>query len=61
MNKYEVSYIRNNVYQAIIVEAETPDHATHYFQSIRPDATICGTREATSCDLKPGKPIIKAQ
>ena len=56
--KYNISYERSGVYQTIIVEAPSVEVAEYYFASQKPDAMICGSDEARSYDIKPGKPVM---
>lgn len=56
--KYNISYKRSGVYQTIIVDAPSVGVAEHYFASQKPDAMICGSHEARSCDIRPDKPVM---
>ncbi len=56
--KYNVSYVRNDVPQTILVEAETEFDAREYFKEYKPDASIYGVDEATGDDMRPGKPVL---
>lgn len=60
---FNVSYKRNEVYQAILVRAFTAQHAKRFFAEYKPDAEICGVTEVTdiSEDMRKGKPIITAE
>lgn len=63
MKVFNVSYKRNEVYQAILIRAESADHAEQFYKAYTPDAEICGTTEVhdISEDMKKGKPIITAK
>lgn len=59
--KYNVSYERDGVYQAILVKAPSAEVAGTYFQLQEPGATLCGVKEATRDDERPGKPELTAK
>ena len=63
MKTFNVSYKRDEVYQAILVRAESEDHAEQFFKEHKPDAEIFGVTEVfdISEDMKKGKPIITAK
>ena len=63
MKVFNVSYKRNEVYQAILIKAESEEHAKQFFTERKPDAEICGVTEVfdISEDMKKGKPIITAR
>lgn len=56
--RFNISYEKNNVYCAIIVEAPTAEAAEQYFSSEEPTARICGLHKALIDDCKPGKPVL---
>lgn len=58
MNRYNISYIRNNIPQTVFVDAASSDIAGRYFMSQEPAATFCGIHKATVDDMKPGKPVM---
>ena len=55
MTTFEISYQRNGVYQTILINAETAETATAYFQECKPDAQIIGYGEHHG-HKKPGMP-----
>lgn len=55
MKTFEISYKRNDVYQAILINAETAETAVAYFNEYKPDAEVIGYGEHTGCK-KPGMP-----
>nr|DAV45703.1 MAG TPA: hypothetical protein [Caudoviricetes sp.] len=63
MKAYNISYKHNGVYQAIIVKAESKEHAEQFFRAHKPDATVYGVQEQQSIseDIRKGKPIITAK
>lgn len=61
MKKYNISYERNNVSQAILVEAVSAEVAERYFKHETPDAKFYSIYEATVDDMKPGKPVMRAR
>lgn len=56
--KYQVSFRRNDVPQAIFVEAPSAEVAKRYFEIETPDAKISDVREATADDERPSKPVL---
>lgn len=62
MKVFNVSYKRNEVYQAILIKAESAEHAQQFFKAYKPDAEIYGAAEVTdiSEDMRKGKPLITA-
>ena len=60
MKIFNVSYKRNEVYQAILIRAESAEIAERFFKHRKPDAEICGVTEVFDIteDLRKGKPII---
>lgn len=63
MKNFVVSYKRNNVYQALIVKAESLEAAENFFKGYKPDAVFYGAteREDISTEIKKGMPIITAE
>ena len=61
MKQYNISYVRNDVPQTILVEAVSAEAAECYFKHERPSAVFCGIHEATADDMKPGKPVMLAK
>lgn len=63
MKNFIVSYKHNEVYQALIVKAESLDAAESFFKNYKPDAILYGVREQSniSTELKKGMPIITAR
>lgn len=59
MTKYNISFIRNEVYQSLIDEARSKDAVEDWFAEHKPDARVLNIREAWDGDMKPGKPIIE--
>lgn len=61
MKFYNVSFEKNNVYQANLVQAANEEQAKRIFEERKPDAKICGITEQADIteDLRKGKPIIK--
>lgn len=55
MTTFEISYQRNGVYQAILINAETAEIAIAYFQEYKPDAQVIGYGEHHG-RKKPGMP-----
>lgn len=55
MTTFEISYQRNGVYQVILINAETAETATAYFQECEPDAQVIGCGEHHG-RKKPGMP-----
>lgn len=53
---YTISYEKNDVYQAIGVNAQTAAQATAYFTQYKPAARFIGIREGM--ENKPGFPVI---
>lgn len=58
MTQYNISYQRNNVYQTILVNAQSDAAAVAYFQQYKPGADIIGCDVATRDDQRPGKPVL---
>lgn len=56
-NKYEISYVKNNVPQANIYIAESEELAEKFFKSTRPDCLYAGIRKTNT--VKPGQPVIE--
>lgn len=54
--EFEVSFQKNDVYQARLVLAENKDVAERYFRNIEPQAIVIGVSE-NQCGRKPGMPI----
>lgn len=54
--EFEVSFQKNDVYQARLVLAENKDVAERYFRNIEPQAIVIGVSE-NQCGHKPGMPI----
>lgn len=54
--EFEVSFQKNDVYQARLVLAENKDVAERYFRNIEPQAIVIGISE-NQCGHKPGMPI----
>lgn len=63
MKNFIVSYKRNEVYQALIVKAESLDEAESFFRKLTPDAILYGVREQNdiSEEMRKGMPIITAK
>ena len=55
---FNISFKRNDVYQANLIKGYSEEQVTDYFKSYKPDAEILGVKIATSDDMKPGKPVI---
>lgn len=58
MNRYNISFKKNGVCQANLVEAPSAELAEKYFSYYITGAEVYGVKEATADDLRPGKPII---
>lgn len=58
MTQYNISYQKNGVYQAILVNAKDEAHAKAYFESHKPTAEVIGCKVATGEDQRPGKPVL---
>lgn len=63
MKHYNVSYVRDEVPQAILIKAQSEEQARRYFESYKPDAKIYGVTEQNDIteDVRKGKPIITAK
>ncbi len=63
MKVFNVSYKSNEVYQAILIKAESEEQAVQFFKTHKPDAEIFGATEMQDIteDIKKGKPIITAK
>lgn len=46
-NKYEISYVKNDVPQANIYIAESEELAERYFKATRPDCLYAGIKKRT--------------
>lgn len=57
---FNISYMRNEIPQTILVEGNDEKVVLDYFQARKPDAHICGIKEATNDDMRPGKPVLRA-
>ncbi len=57
--KYNVSFIRNDVYQSNLAVAESEQAVNAWFKMYKPDARVLGIGPASSDDEKPGKPCIE--
>ena len=57
MEKYEISYVKNDVPQANIYIAESQELAEKFFKSTRPDCLYAGIRKTNT--VKPGQPVIE--
>ena len=56
---YEVSFLKNGVYQANIVKTEkSPVEIGLWYKENKPDTKVIGISIAISDSMKPGKPII---
>lgn len=55
---YNISFVRNDVYQAGLAEAACSEAVYAWYAMYKPDARILGVNEASSDDKKPGKPIV---
>lgn len=58
MTQYNISYQKDGIYQAILVEAKDEAHAKAYFENHKPTAEIIGCGIATRDDQRPGKPVL---
>lgn len=59
---YHISYSRKcqgYIGQAILIVANSALEAEEKMFARTPDAQIFGVREASECDMKPGKPVIE--
>lgn len=56
--KYNVTFIRNNVFQSNLADAESPLAVMAWYKMYKPDARILDVNPASSDDEKPGKPCI---
>lgn len=54
--KYQISYQKNDVFQAIQINAQTEAEATAYFKEYKPTAVFIGI--SSTCDNKPGFPCV---
>lgn len=61
MNKYYISYTKNDVSQGIIVEASSEEVAGKYLGKYEPGSHILGIKQATADHMKPGMPVVKAK
>lgn len=63
MKNFIVSYERNNVFQALIVKAESLDAAENFFRGYKPDAVLYGVtqRNDITAEIKKGMPIVTAR
>ena len=61
MKKYNISYEMDGIYHALICEAESSGEAEVFFKMYKPVAKFIGIHEASSDDMKPGKPVISAK
>lgn len=56
---YNVSFLKNNVYQAHIVESnKSPAKIARYYRKVKRVNNVLGISLATADNIKPGKPII---
>ena len=53
---YEISFEKNGVYQANLIDAPDARTARDWFEEQKPDATICGIDEFSGM-MKPGIPV----
>lgn len=58
MKQYNISYKNDEVYQAILINAENEATATAYFKQHTPTAEVLGCDEATADHQRPGKPCL---
>lgn len=59
MTVYEVSFLKNSVYQANLVKTDkSPVEIGLWYKENRPDRIITGMSIATSDSIKPGKPFM---
>lgn len=59
MKMYEISFLKNSVYQSNIVRTEkSPVDVSLWYKENRPNTSVIGISIATSDSMKPGKPII---
>ena len=63
MKNFIVGYKRNEVFQAMIVKAESLDEAERFFKAYKSDAILYGLREQTNIDeeQRKGMPIVVAR
>lgn len=60
MNIYEVSFVKNGIYQCNLVKTEkSPVEVGHYFRDERKVESVLGVYDATADDMKPGKPFYQ--
>jgi len=59
MAKYNVSFIRNGIYQSNLAEAGSKEAVEEWFAQNKSNARVLTVREAVTDDLRPGKPIIR--
>lgn len=57
---YNISFKRDEVYQANLIKGYSEEQVTRYFKEYKPDAEILGVKLATRDDDRPGKPVIDA-
>lgn len=56
---YNVSFFKNNTYQAHIVESEkSPARIARYYRDVKKANNVLGISLAAADSRKPGKPII---
>lgn len=55
MTTYNISFLKNGVYQARLCNAETAEQAQAYFENIEPGAKVLGI-SVNNEGYKPGKP-----
>lgn len=59
MKMYDVSFLKNEIYQSNIVKTDkSPVEVALYFKDVK-QAKVLSVDEATADDLKPGKPILQ--
>lgn len=58
MNVYEVSFLKNGVYQSNLVKTEkSPVDIGLWYKENKPDTQVIGISIATSDSMRPDKPI----
>lgn len=57
---FNISFKRNDVYQANLIKGYSEEQVVEYFKSYKPDAEVLGVKVATNDDMRPGKPVIDA-
>lgn len=55
MTQFDISFVKNEGFQARLCNAETAEQAQAYFESLEPQAVVIGVNVNNEC-YKPGKP-----